>query len=183
MLTREVSEMGKSTQLALFSFCSAASTTPHIYSAQQTIFALTPGPHLPDAASHSCMGGCPLETAGTTRTFPWHIPAETCCYRCSASTTAVRGTDLPSFLTCFFCSCLLKPHHLFKLWLGGLLCCHLSGSHNVPTTASTSWSHKVGTRGRGAKSFSGLMCGPSSEAKQRSQQSAAKTETSALFFS
>lgn len=101
---------------------------------------------------------------------------------CSASSTAARGADLPSCLTRSFCSCLLKPHQLFELWLGGLLCCHLSGSHNVPTTASTSWSHRAGTRGRGAKRFSELMCGASSEAKQRSQQSAAKTETSAVFF-
>jgi len=56
MLTREVSERGKFTQLCLFSLCSAASTMPYIYSAQQTSFTLTPGPHLPDLTGHCRIG-------------------------------------------------------------------------------------------------------------------------------
>lgn len=147
MLTWEVSETGKFTQSGLFSLCSAASTTPHIYSAQQTSFALTPGPHLPDVTGHCHIGSYPSETVGSTRTFPRHIPAETCCYHRSAS------ADLPSCLTRSFSARLLRSHHHFELWLGGLLCCHPSGSHNVPTAASTSRTRREGARGRGAKKY------------------------------
>lgn len=111
MLTREVSGTGKFTQLGLFSLCSAASTMPHIYSARQTSFALTPGPHLPDVAGHCRIGSYLLETVGTTRTFPWHIPAETCCYRCSASTAAARHKPpfLPHTLFLFMFTKVLPP--------------------------------------------------------------------------
>lgn len=148
MLTREVSETGKFTQPALFSPCSAASTAPHIYSAWQTSFALTPGPHLPDVAGHCRIGSYPLETGGTTCTFPWRIPAETCCYHRPANTVAARGTDLPLCLTRSFSSRSQKSQHHFKLCLRGLLCCHLSGSRNVPTTARTSWMSPCGRKGQ-----------------------------------
>lgn len=138
---------------------------PHIYSAQQLSGALTPW--LVTATSAAIPGDSRDSTNLSPALPRWDLLLSLLSEQQEAQTFLPASHALSL--------------QVYQSLLAILSQDCLSGSHNVLAAASTLWSHSLGTRGRGAKSYSGLLCWVSFGANRRGHQQAAKIKTS-LFL-